>query len=280
MKYIIHGATGAQGSPLFKKLLKEGKNAFAAVRDPASLNGTPSVAIDLSSVDSLVAAYQGAEGIFVHLPLGPETVRKQFAHNIAQAISITKPSRVVVSTSGWKLGIFGDESALPTLVRELERTGVSMAIIAPQLYLENLLLPVVIGVVKTEHQLPYPLGEDYPVSWCSHLDIADVAMSLLTNHSVTGIVGVGQLPAITGNTLAEAFSKHFGHPVAFKSLTPEEFGKRIAPLFGEVAAAEVIEGYKAKALTAHSAIEQRNSAQTLLGIHPRSVQQWLSELDI
>lgn len=280
MKYIVHGATGAQGSPLFKKLLKEGKNAFAAVRDPASVHGAPAVTVDLSSVDSLVATYQGAEGIFIHLPLGPESVRKQFAHNIAKAVGITKPSRVVVSTSGWKLGVSGDERALPTLVNELKKTGVSMAIIAPQLYLENLLLPVVIGAVRTEHQLSYPLGDDYSVSWCSHLDIADVAMTLLTHHAVTGLVEVGQLPAITGNELAEAFSKYFGHPVAFNSLTPEEFGKRIAPLFGEAAAAEVVEVYKAKALTTHSAIEQLNSAQTLLGIQPRTVQQWLSDFDV
>lgn len=280
MKYIVHGATGAQGSPLFLKLLKEGQNAFAAVRDPASAHGAPAVAVDLSSVDSLVATYQGAEGIFIHLPLGPESVRKQFAHNIAKAVGITKPSRVVVSTSGWKLGVSGDESALPSLVSALKKTGVSMAIIAPQLYLENLLLPVVMGAIKTEHQLSYPLGDDYPVSWCSHLDIADVAITLLIHHAVTGIVEVGQLPAITGNELAEAFSKHFGHPVAFNSLTPEEFGNRIAPLFGEAAAAEVVEGYKAKALTAQSAIEQLNSAQTLLGIQPRTVQQWLSDLDV
>ena len=167
MKYIIHGATGAQGSPLFKKLLNEGKSAFAAVRDPASLNGAPAIATDLYSVDSLVATYQGTEGIFVHLPLGHETVRKEFARNIAQAVDITKPTRVVVSTSGWKLGVWGDESALPTLVRELEKTGVSLAIIAPQLYLENLLLPMVIGAVKAEHQLPYPLGADYQIGRAS-----------------------------------------------------------------------------------------------------------------
>lgn len=280
MKYIIHGATGAQGSPLFKKLLEEGQNVFAAVRNPAALGGAPAVAIDLSSVDSLVATYQDAHGVFIHLPLGSEPMRKQFSHNIAKAIGIAKPSRVVVSTSGWKLGVAGDESALPTLVRELEKTGVSMAIIAPQLYLENLLLPVVIGAVKAEHQLPYPLGKDYPVSWCSHLDIADVAMTLLTQHSVTGMVEVGQLPAITGIELADAFLKHFGHPVAFKSLTPDEFGERLAPLFGAAAAAEVAEGYKAKARTAHSAIEPLNSAQHLLGIQPRTVQQWLSDIGI
>lgn len=72
MKYVIHGATGAQGSPLFNKLMTEGKNVVAAVREPSMLQGAPAVTVDLSSVDSLIAAYTGAEGIFVHLPLGSE----------------------------------------------------------------------------------------------------------------------------------------------------------------------------------------------------------------
>jgi uncharacterized protein YbjT (DUF2867 family) len=278
MKYIIHGATGAQGAPLFNRLIAEGKNVFAAVREPAALKGAAAVAIDLSSVDSLVAAYTDAEGVFVHLPLGPESIRNQYAHTIAQAIRIARPARVVVSTSGWPLGIPDDQSALPTLIRELEKTGVSLAIIAPQLYLENLLLPMVMDSVQNLRQLPYPLGANYPVSWCSHLDIAEVAAVLLTNNKVTGVVGVGQLPAITGNELAEAFSRHFGRPIGFNSLTPEEFGQRLVPLFGEAAAAEVVAGYKAKALTAHSAIEQHNSAQKLLDIMPRTVDQWLSDM--
>lgn len=280
MNYVIHGATGAQGSPLFKKLLKQGRNAVAAVRGPASLQGVPAASIDLSSVESLADIYKGAEGVFIHLPLGSETARSIFAHNIAKAIGIAKPARIVVSTSGGELGAPSDERALPTLVRELEKTGVSMAVIAPQLYLENLLLPVVMESVKNDNKLPYPLGNDYPVSWCSHLDVADVAMALFTNHSVMGIVGVGQLPAITGNELADAFSKHFGHPVVFESLTPQAFGARLAPLFGEEAAAEVVEGYKAKALVPHSAIEQVNSAQALLGIQPRTVEQWLSDMGV
>ena len=63
MKYIIHGATGAQGSPLYKKMLKLGKQAVAAVRDPETLKGSPAIAVDNSSIDSLAAAYSGAGGI-------------------------------------------------------------------------------------------------------------------------------------------------------------------------------------------------------------------------
>ncbi|MDO8344896.1 MAG: NAD(P)H-binding protein [Cellvibrio sp.] len=278
MTYVVHGATGAQGSPLFRKLAAEGKQVAAAIRNPQNLGTGSAVAVDLMSVQSLVAAYLGAEGIFIHLPLGPESLRLQYARNIAEAVGLARPKRVVISTSGWALGDSEDKSALAELIRRVEATGVSTAIIAPRLYLENLLLPIVIEAVKTEGMLPYPLRADYPVSWCSHLDVADVAAALLTNHAISGIVEIGQLPAVTGDELAKAFANHFGRDVSYASLTPKEFGARLAVLFGEAVAAEVVAGYEAKALTKDSAIAVKISAQQLLGINPRTVEQWLVDI--
>ncbi len=278
MTYVVHGATGAQGAPLFRKLVAEGKNVAAAIRHPQNLGAGSAVAVDLTSVQSLVAAYLGAEGVFIHLPLGPESLRLQYAHNIAEAVGVARPKRVVISTSGWALGNPDDKSALPELIRGVERTGVSTAIISPRLYLENLLLPIVIDAVKTEGILPYPLGPDYPVSWCSHLDVADVAAALFANSSVTGVVEIGQLPPVTGNQLAKSFANHLGREVRYNSLTPEDFGKRLAVLFGEAVAAEVVAVYKAKALTKDSAVDVKISAQKLLGINPRTVEQWLVDI--
>lgn len=280
MTHVIHGATGAQGSPVFKKLADEGKNVTAAIRNPQKLGEDSAVAVDLTSVQSLVAAYLGAEGVFIHLPLGPESLRLQYAQNIAEAVGVARPKRVVISTSGWALGNPDDKSALPELIRGIERTGVSTAIVAPRLYLENLLLPIVIEAVKAEGILPYPLGSDYPVSWCSHLDVADAAAALFADDSVTGVVEIGQLPAFTGDELAKSFTNHFGKAVTFNSLTPEDFGKRLAVLFGEAVAAEVVAGYKAKALTKDSAIDVKISAQQLLGINPRTVEQWLVDIGV
>lgn len=75
MSYVIHGATGAQGGPLYKLLLASGKKAVAAVRDPASIAGKPAVAVDNESVASLVAAYRDADGVFIHLPQVGEPAR-------------------------------------------------------------------------------------------------------------------------------------------------------------------------------------------------------------
>jgi len=121
----------------------------------------------------------------------------QHAMNIVEAIKTAKPKRVVISTSGIIIDQPGTllqaskDSAIAILLRGVEETGVSHAVVAPRLYLENLLLPTVFEPVKAEGVLRYPLRADFPVSWSSHLDVAEVAERLLTDTSVTGVVGVG-----------------------------------------------------------------------------------------
>lgn len=284
MTYIVHGATGAQGAPLFNRLVRSGKRAVAAVRNTSAVKDMPAVAVDYASVDSLAAAYRDADGVFVHLPLAPEADRVRHAHNIAHAIARAKPRRVLISTSGYVVDEPGSptqippENAVSVLIREVGRTGVSLAVLAPRLYLENLLLPMVLESVKGEGVLRYPLRADYPVSWSSHLDVAEVAERLFADMSVTGVVGVGHLPGITGVGLAQGFAQHFGREVTFEGISPEAFGETLAPWIGEEAAAGVVAGYQAKAQTSGSAIIQETSAQRLLGLAPRSVQQWLAEM--
>ncbi|MGL1835107.1 SDR family oxidoreductase [Rhodocyclaceae bacterium SMB388] len=284
MTYVIHGATGAQGGPLLARLSKSGKRAVAAVRNTSAVKDAPAVAVDNASVDSLAEAYRGADGVFIHLPVVGEADRLQYARNIAQAIARAKPQRVVISTSGWVVDEPDSplqnppESAIATLIREIQHTEVSLAVVAPRLFFENLLIPVVLGPVKSEGILRYPLRADFPVSWSSHLDVAEVVERLLIDTSVTGVVGVGQSPGITGLDLAEDFVRYLDRPVSFSSLEPEAFGEMIAPLFGAGAAAGVVAGYQAQARAAANAIAQDTSAQRLLGLMPRTLQQWLAEI--
>lgn len=284
MTFIIHGATGAQGGPLIKRLLAAGKPAVAAVRKAASANGLPAVMVDNASVDSLVAAYRGADGVFFHLPLASEADRLQYAHNFARAIDLARPARVVISTSGNVVDEPGsptqvpDDSAVAVLLREVARTGVSFAVVAPRLYLENLLLPTQFGAVKAEGVLRYPLRAGYPVSWSSHLDVAVVAEHLLADTAISGIVGLGHSPGLTGADLAEGFAQYLGKSVRFEAISPEAFGEMITPLFGAGPAAGVVAGYQAKAQTNGCVIAAATSAQALLDLKPRSVQQWLTDV--
>ena len=283
MAYIIHGATGAQGGPLYARLLAAGKNAVAAVRETRKAGGKPTIAVDNASVESLTNAYRDADGVFVHLPQAPEPIRLQYAQNIVEAVRSAGPKRVVISTSGMIVDQPGtplqapDDSAIMVLIRGVRDSGISHAIVAPRLYLENLLLPMVFEPVKAEGVLRYPVRRDFPVSWSSHLDVAEVAEWLLTDMSTTGVVGVGQLPGLKGADLATGFSEQFGRAVTFEALTPEQFGDLITPLFGP-AAAGVVGLYQALAQAPDNLIAQDTSAQRLLGITPRSVSQWLAEI--
>lgn len=280
MSFVIHGATGAQGAPLFDLMLARGLDARAALRDLEKAGGRPAVSADAGSATSLEAAYRGSEGIFVHLPQVPEPLRVDYAKNILTAIDRARPARVVFSTSGAIVDEpssplqAADDSAVGILMNGLRESGVSHAVIAPRLYLENLMLPTVIEPAKASGLLRYPIRADLAVSWSSHHDIADVALRLLTDHTVSGIVGVGHLPGLTGPQLAAAFATHLGRAVTFETKPVADFQAELEPFIGPAASA-IAAFYQALAERKDNVVAEPTSAQTLLGLTPRSVEDWL-----
>lgn len=277
MTYIIHGATGAQGAPIAAALTGAGKSITAAVRNPDTFSGGPAVAVDFANVDSLEAAYQGAEGLFVHLPIGSPDQQLTYAGAIVEAVKRAQPSRVVFSTSGFVLGD-GDTTPHDVLFRGLQESGTNLVTVAPRLYLENLLLPPVTTAVRERGLLPYPIRSDYRVSWSSHLDVADVVAGLFVNVAVSGVVDVGALPGLIGADLAAGFERHFGREVGFESHTPEDFGAMLMPLFGEDGIRPVVEAYRWRWGQEDELGHEARSAQVLLGMKPRSVEQWLRDV--
>lgn len=280
MSFVIHGATGAQGAPLFDLMLARGLDVRAALRDLEKAGGRPAVSADAGSASSLEAAYRSSEGIFVHLPQVPEPLRVDYAKNILTAIDRARPARVVFSTSGAIVDEpssplqAADDSAVGILMNGLRESGVSHAVIAPRLYLENLMLPMVIEPAKASGLLQYPIRADLAVSWSSHRDIADVALRLLTDYTVSGIVGVGHLPGLTGPQLAAAFAKHLGRAVTFETKPVADFQAELEPFIGPAASA-IAAFYQTLAERKDNVIAEHTSAQTLLGLTPRSVEDWL-----
>jgi uncharacterized protein YbjT (DUF2867 family) len=278
MTYIVHGATGAQGSPVLSALSAAGQHATAAVRDISGVTGA-AVAVDLTSTESLVAAYAGASGVFVHLPVGPPDMQAQVARAVVAAVRQAKPPRVVFSTSGY--GSSTDaQSPAGIMAAGLADSGTSYATVEPRLFLENLLLPPVHAGATGDGMLSYPLRSDYAVSWASHLDVADVVVRLLTDTAVTGVVSVGALPGLVGDDLAEGFSRHYDKPIAYDAMDPEAFGALIIPMFGEAGARPVIDSYLWRATQDDEMIPEDTAAQNLLGIYPRPVHEWLGDLAV
>lgn len=287
MTYVIHGAAGAQGNPLLSRLKTAGKPVVAVGRTSGThTDGTPVVAAGYTSVQELASVYAGADGVFVHLPVAAEEDRLAYARNIVAALAEARPRRVVVSTSGAVVDSphpqlqAPEDSAIRTLVRGLEESGLSHAVTAPRLFLENLLLPPILDAVRTEGVLRYPLAADFPVSWSSHEDNADAAAVLFERPDITGTIAVGQYPGITGPDLARAFSDHLGRPVSYEPLSPEAFGHLLVPLIGDAGAAGVTALYERLATAPDNTIGEHNSAQRLLGLSPRTTAQWLAQIGL
>jgi uncharacterized protein YbjT (DUF2867 family) len=280
MTYVIHGATGAQGAPVVSVLAAAGKPVVALTRNAdAVVPGARVMTAAYSSVQELTDAYRGAEGVFVHLPVGMEEDRRTYARNVVAAVRAARPARVVFSTSGFPLE--GDEeNSASIVVSGLADSGVSHAVIAPELFFENLLLPHVVAAVRERGVLGYPLPADFAVSWASHLDIADVAFALFERPDVSGVVGVGQYPAITGAELAEAFGGRLGRDITYEAAASEDFFGALVPFLGEGPAAGLAESYRAMALLPGRVIAPERSAQKLLGVTPRTASEWLGDMDL
>ncbi|MDA1362312.1 hypothetical protein O1R50_21990 [Glycomyces luteolus] len=183
----------------------------------------------------------------------------------------SRPARVVYSTSGFP-------ADADPMAAALGESGLAHAVVAPRYYLENLLLPVVQEGIRAEGVLRYPLADGFAASWSSHLDVADAVAGLFDLPEVTGVVEVGQYPAVTGKDLAAGFAAACGREVVYEPITPARFGDLLAPLMGTEAAAVVRSGYESVAALPHNAIGEECSAQQLLGLTPRTTPQWLTDL--
>jgi len=293
MTYTVHGATGAQGSPVLTRLVtalagSAGAEVRAITRNPdQTFEGANTVVADNTSVNSLADAYRAADGVFFHLPLAGDTeTLAGYARNVLAAAKVARPSRFVISTSGTVIGdatspLTGPNTpVLSELVDGLRAEGIAVTVLTPRLFLENLLLPPVLSGVKDEGVLRYPLRADLAVAWGSHLDVADAAVAALTLDVAPDAVDIGQIPAITGIELAEAFAEHFSRAVTFEAVTPEKFGASITPIIGAGAATGVAQLYAGLASADNVAFDSATGSAVVLGINARNTQAWLTDLGV
>lgn len=99
MTYVIHGASGPKGAPVVSVLAAAGTGVTALTRNANAVVPHAQVAVDCSSAEELARVYRGAEGVFVHLPMGSKEDRLAHVYNIVAAVGQARPTRVVFSTS-------------------------------------------------------------------------------------------------------------------------------------------------------------------------------------
>jgi uncharacterized protein YbjT (DUF2867 family) len=250
----VVGATGAQGGGLVRAILADPEGEFSAraiTRDPSSEKaqelaalGAEVVAADVDDEASLARAFAGAHGAFCvtffWAHFSPETELKE-AGNMARAAKAAGVEHVIWSTlEDTREFIPLDDDRMPTLGErykvphydakgEANHTfsdaGVPVTFLQTSFYWDNFIY-FGMGPQRGEDgklYLTFPIA-DGRVAGIASEDIGAAAYGVFKAGSRL----IGQTVSIagehlTGEQMAEAFTRAIGEDVAFNAVTPEAY---------------------------------------------------------
>ena len=236
---LVYGATGAQGAPVARQLLAAGHRVRVLVRKPEAAaalaaSGAEVAAGDFTDPASLARASAGMDGVFLLVPFfDPQPVYGLTAIAAAKEAGV---KRIVWNASG---AIAPVETGNPgidmrrAILAALDESGLDYAALQPTVYMENLLGPWTAPEVSAQGSLAYPIPNTVRLQWISHEDAAAFAAAAFVQlppgkHSIE-ICGPETL---TGEDMAERFSRGLGRPIRFRAMPPREFGAIMDRAFG------------------------------------------------
>jgi uncharacterized protein YbjT (DUF2867 family) len=228
---LVVGATGSQGGAVVDALLGDGREVAALTRDPESESATALAARgvqvrrgDLDDRASLVAAFEGVDGVFYPSLAPNETARGERV--IAAAREAGVPF-LVASTGGncdERPGV-PHVDAKADVEDAVRASGVSAAILRPHTFTTNFRMQ---AAAIREGRLPYPLPEGRTVPLVDPADIGRVAARAFadperyagtTTELAAGNYGLGEI--------ADALSAAVGHPVEPEPVDFDVFAERM-----------------------------------------------------
>ena len=245
----LHGATGTQGTPVARRLLRDGYRVRAVVRHPERADGCEPYAADLARAGDLARAYAGADVVVVQLPLVFDETAIVQAEQVADALQRSGVRRVVASLGGptppGPVGIpYLDARTM--LVQALEAGPFAAAIVEPLTpYMDNLGAPWSAPLVR-DGVLAYPLPAEAPVPWVALDDVADRIVAAVTDDEQGRLPICGPEP-LTGEQTAAALARALARPVRWKTVGAAEYGEMMRPHTGDEVAAGVAGLYAALA---------------------------------
>ena len=253
-RIAVIGATGAQGGGLARTILADPAGGFSVraltrktTSDAAlalSRGGAEVLEADLDSVESLVAAFTGAHGVFAvtnfweHFSAEKEL---QQAINIAEAAKRTGVRHVVWSTlEDTRRFMSLDDPRMPTLhgkykVAHLDAKGeadaeftkrdVPTTNLLTSFYWENF-IHFGMGPAKGEDGvlgITFPMG-DKPLAGIAVEDIGRAAAAIFAAGDtwIGKTVGIAS-DHLTGQEMAAAFSDALGVPVRYNEISPDVY---------------------------------------------------------
>jgi uncharacterized protein YbjT (DUF2867 family) len=239
MKVLVFGATGDQGAAQIDRLRAAGHRPIAAGRHPERSSGE-AIFADFAEPASLAAAIDGMEAIFLTLPstsFQPAEPLIAATDIIARAAAAAPSVRMLIFNSSLpmapeKLGFAAQDARIEMRAR-LFAAGIPTVVLAPVVFLDNLLKGWVWPTLVRQGKIVYPHPDSLQVSWICHDDLAALMVAALGRPDLAGrTFAVGGPEALRGPELARRLSLAWRRKLTFESQSLDDFTARISDLFG------------------------------------------------
>ena len=220
---LVTGATGNVGSQVIKHLAAFGADIRAAVRSTSraqNLNGITLVEFDLNKPQTVQAAFEGIDKVFLGSPL------------VANMVELDTASVEAAKKAGVKhivrLSVMGadaePEHPLANLHHQVEKmietSGMSYTLLRPNSFYQNY-ITFTGSTIKTQNAFYLPMG-DGKISLVDVRDVAAVAATALTQSGHEGkIYQVTGSEALCNQQIASILSAVLGRQITYAAISEQ-----------------------------------------------------------
>lgn len=272
MTILVTGARGHVGSAVLEALVAAGQDVRAASRDASALDvpeGVAKVSADLESPETLEAALDGVESVFLY-------AQRQGVDGFVKAAEAAGVRHVVLLSSVATLDPWSTTSQIAALHHAVEgalkAASFGETLLNPGSFATNTLswLPdIAEGFVR----IAYP---DAKIGSIDERDIAAVAARVLIDGSHVGeALPLSGPTAITFREQAQVLSDVLGRPLTVEELTPEQTAERMQALgWPPEVPAEILRFWE-RATREPSQVT--DVVREVTGAAPRTYRQWAED---
>ena len=231
MRVFITGGTGTVGSDVVRGLLDSGAEVRVLVRDAARAgvlpDGAEPASGDLNDATSLSGGMRGCDALFLLTPLSPNEVQMSLgAVRAAREAGIGKIVCLAVHRLEEAQHIPNFSSKLPAQ-EAIAESGLRYVFLQPNNFFQNDLM--LKEAILRWGVYPQPLGAA-GVSRVDVRDIADAAVTALTQDVPDGAYPLVGPDVLTGEETAEIWSRHLGTPVRYGGDDLDAWDQQVATM--------------------------------------------------
>lgn len=216
-KILVLGATGTVGRPVVNGLIAKGEAVRAASRSGAAVPGAEGFAFDFSKPETIAAALEDVDRLYMLLPAGYLEV-KELLLPVVEAAASRKVKIVFQSV----IGVDADDSIPYRQVEiAIEQSGAPYVILRPNWFSDNFHTFWKQGIDHGQIALPAGDGKS---SFIDARDIAESAIAALTSTTFDGkAYNLNGPEALTYADAAAILSAVTGKPIQYTATSDQAF---------------------------------------------------------